>query len=61
MKVPAFMTQDMTESFSVETEMAKTVREMRARDPTFDMIKFLRALKQDVKPVIQVKSRPKPT
>ena len=37
----------------VETEMAKTVREMRARDPAFDMIKFLRALKLDVQPVIQ--------
>ena len=46
--------QDMTENFSVETETAKTVKEMRARDPAFDMIKFLRALKQDVKPVIQV-------
>lgn len=47
--------QDMTENFSVETETAKTVKEMRARDPAFDMIKFLRALKQDVKPVIQVR------
>lgn len=47
--------QDMTENFSVESEMAKTVREIRARDPAFDMIKFLRALKQDVKPVIQAR------
>ena len=47
--------QDMTENFSVETETAKTVKEMRARDPAFDMIKFLRSLKQDVKPVIQVR------
>ncbi len=46
----------MTENFSVETETAKTVKEMRARDPAFDMIKFLRALKQDVKPVIQVRA-----
>ena len=45
----------MTENFSVESEMAKTVREIRARDPGFDMIKFLRALKQDVKPVIQAR------
>lgn len=45
----------MTENFSVESEMAKTVREIRARDPAFDMIKFLRALKLDVKPVIQAR------
>ena len=43
---------------TVESETAKTYREMRARDPTFDMIKFLRALKQDVQPVIQAKTQP---
>ena len=48
--------QDMTENMTVETETAKTYREMRARDPAFDMIKFLRALKQDVQPVIQARA-----
>lgn len=37
-----------------ETEVAKTVREIRSRDPNFDMVRFLRNLKQDVQPVIQV-------
>ena len=50
--------QDMTENMTVETETAKTYREMRARDPAFDMIKFLRALKQDVQPVIQAWTQP---
>ncbi len=44
----------MTENMFVETEMAKTVREIRARDPDFDMVKFLRSLRQDVRPVITV-------
>ena len=39
----------MTENMTVETETAKT---------SFDMIKFLRALKQDVQPVIQAKTLP---
>lgn len=34
--------------------MAKTVREIRARDPNFDMVKFLRSLREDVRPVITV-------
>ena len=34
---------------TVETETAKT---------SFDMIKFLRALKQDVQPVIQARTQP---
>lgn len=46
--------QDMTETVFEETEVAKTVREIRARDPNFDMVRFLRNLKQDVAPVIQV-------
>ena len=59
-KVPqvALAAQDMTENMTVETETAKTYREMRARDPAFDMIKFLRALKQDVQPVIQASAWP---
>ena len=54
----ALAAQDMTENMTVETETAKTYREMRARDPAFDMIKFLRALKQDVQPVIQARPQP---
>ena len=54
----ALAAQDMTENMTVETETAKTYREMRARDPAFDMIKFLRALKQDVQPVIQASIQP---
>ena len=54
----ALVVQDMTENMTVETETAKTYREMRARDPAFDMIKFLRALKQDVQPVIQARTQP---
>lgn len=46
--------QDMTETVFEETEVAKTVREIRARDPNFDMVRFLRNLKQDIQPVIQV-------
>ncbi|EIE24514.1 Tim44-domain-containing protein [Coccomyxa subellipsoidea C-169] len=45
--------QDMTETVFEETEVAKTVREIRARDPNFDMVRFLRNLKQDIQPVIQ--------
>lgn len=45
--------QDMTETVFEETEVAKTVREIRSRDPNFDMVRFLRNLKQDVQPVIQ--------
>jgi hypothetical protein len=48
------MLQDMTENIFEETEMAKTVREIRARDPNFDMVKFLRSLRHDVRPVITV-------
>ncbi len=46
--------QDMTETVFEETEVAKTVREIRARDSNFDMVRFLRNLKQDIQPVIQV-------
>lgn len=48
----------MTETVFEETEVAKTVREIRSRDPSFDMVRFLRNLKQDVQPVIQVSLLP---
>ena len=50
--------QDMTENVFEVTEMAKTVREIRARVPNFDMVRFLRNLKQDIQPVIQVSPAP---
>ena len=43
-----------------ETEVAKAVREMRARDPTFDMVSFLRSVRGDVQPVIQARYLPCP-
>ena len=48
--------QDMSDSMFEESEVAKTVREMRARDPAFDMVAFLRSLRNDVQPVIQARA-----
>jgi import inner membrane translocase subunit TIM44 len=48
--------QDMSDSMFEESEVAKTVREVRARDPAFDMVAFLRSLRQDVAPVIQART-----
>jgi predicted lipid-binding transport protein (Tim44 family) len=45
--------QDMTENMFAETEMAQALREIRARDPSFDMPKFLTLLKNDVPIVIR--------
>lgn len=47
--------QDMSDTMFEETEVAKAVREMRARDPTFDMVSFLRSVRGDVQPVIQAR------
>ena len=48
--------QDMSDSMFEESEVAKTVREIRARDPAFDMVAFLRSLRTDVQPVIQART-----
>ncbi len=40
--------QDATDSFFAEGEAAQALREIRARDPTFDMVEFLRLLRADV-------------
>lgn len=40
------------DDFMTESEAAKALREIRARDPLFDMVEFLRHLKQDVRAVI---------
>ena len=37
-----------------ESEMAKAYREIRQRDPRFDMVLFLQRLKKDVPIVIKV-------
>ena len=40
--------QDATDSFFAEGEAAQALREIRARDPSFDMVEFLRLLRADV-------------
>jgi import inner membrane translocase subunit TIM44 len=40
--------QDATDSFFAEGEAAQALREIRARDPGFDMVEFLRLLRADV-------------
>ena len=48
--------QDMSDTMFEESEVAKAVREMRTRDPTFDMVSFLRSVRGDVQPVIQARA-----
>jgi hypothetical protein len=45
--------QDLTENMFAETEQAQALREIRARDPAFDMPTFLKVLKNDVPRVIR--------
>lgn len=45
--------QDMKENMFAETEPAQALKEIRFRDPSFDMVKFLYNLKVDVPIVIQ--------
>ncbi|KAK9797431.1 hypothetical protein WJX73_003158 [Symbiochloris irregularis] len=45
--------QDMTDNMFSETEMAAALREIRSRDPRFDMVLFLQRLKKDVPVVIK--------
>ena len=45
--------QNMTDNVFSETEMAAALREIRSRDPQFDMVLFLRRLKKDVPVVIK--------
>ncbi|KAL4447609.1 hypothetical protein ABPG75_004828 [Micractinium tetrahymenae] len=45
--------QDAVDSLQTESEQARALREIRARDPAFDMATFLRNLKQDVGVVIK--------
>ena len=46
--------QDAVDSLQSESEQARALREIRARDPSFDMVTFLRNLKSDVSTVIKV-------
>lgn len=46
-------TQDMKENMFAETEPAQALKEIRFRDPDFDMVRFLYNLKVDVPIVIQ--------
>lgn len=45
--------QDMKDNMFAETEPALALKEIRSRDPSFDMVKFLYNLKVDVPVVIQ--------
>ena len=45
--------QDMKDNIFAETEPALALKEIRSRDPNFDMVKFLYNLKVDVPVVIQ--------
>ena len=45
--------QDMKENMFAETEPAQALKEIRFRDPDFDMVRFLYNLKVDVPIVIQ--------
>lgn len=41
------------DSLQTESEQARALREIRARDPSFDMVDFLRSLRDDVQVVIK--------
>ena len=43
------------DSLQSESEQARALREIRARDPAFDMVTFLRNLKSDVRTVIKAR------
>lgn len=45
--------QDAVDSLQSESDTARALREIRARDPSFDMVTFLRNLKTDVGAVIK--------
>ena len=45
--------QNMSDSMFTETEMAQALREIRMREPRFDMVLFLRSLKADVPTIIK--------
>lgn len=45
--------QDATDSLFAEGEAASALREIRARDPRFDMVEFLRHLRNDVPLIIR--------
>ncbi len=47
------LVQDMKDNMFAETEPAQALKEIRFRDPSFDMVKFLYNLKVDVPIVIQ--------
>lgn len=43
----------MSDSVFTETEMAQALKEIRMREPGFDMVLFLRSLKTDVPTIIK--------
>ena len=45
--------QDAKDSFFAEGEAAQALREIRSRDPSFDMVEFLRLLRSDVPHLIK--------
>ena len=54
---PACYHQDAKDSLFAEGEPAQALREIRARDPTFDMVAFLQHLRHDVPVIIKVRWR----
>ena len=51
---PPSWPQDMTDSVFAESEQARALREIRSRDPSFDMVRFLQHLRADVRVLIKV-------
>lgn len=49
--------QDMTDSVFAESEQARALREIRSRDPSFDMVRFLQHMRADVRVLIKVRFR----
>ena len=47
------LAQNMSDSMFTETEMAQALKEIRMRQPGFDMVLFLRSLKTDVPTIIK--------
>ena len=46
--------QDAVDSLQTEGEQARALREIRSRDPSFDMATFLRNMRHDVKVIVKV-------
>ena len=49
--------QDATDNLFPENEAAAALREIRARDPAFDMVAFLRNVRADVPMLLKVRAQ----